>query len=251
MRAIFCAAILAVPCPAVVNAAGMASSANFLIVTPAQPSQEHGDKFAQLVLERAEQFRAQVAKEWLGDALPDGGIRTVVSIRFTNMENSGFTWAKDNPSSTFHNVYLSTSPSKASGAMLNHEIAHTVFATKYPHPNRLPPWVEEGIACRYDDATLIAVRQQEVRSWLRMGRVPRLAAILTVEGIDSFDATNYAAAESLVSFLVTRGDKVRVVRFANEAQRTGWDSALRTYYRIDSIQQLQADWQDWLQSSVQ
>jgi hypothetical protein len=246
MRTLLCVAILAAMLPSGVDAAGMASNANFIVLVPIKPSPENAEKYAKLVLERAQQFRDSISMEWLGSHLPDGDGRTRIAVEFTNKQNSGFTWAKDDPQRQFHTVYLNTSPTNAAGAVLNHEIAHTVLATKYPHPNRLPPWVEEGIASRYDDATLIAVRQQEVRSWFRMGRMPRLVALMNLESMSSFDDMNYAAAESLVSFLVTRGDKRRVVEFAEYGQRAGWDEALRVYYRIADVQQLQAEWQLWL-----
>jgi hypothetical protein len=250
MRAVYCAAILAVVFPPVASAAGLASNANFIVYVPAKPSPENAERYAKIVLERAQQFRDQVAQEWLGERLPEGGVRTIITIDFTNKENSGFTWAKDNPQRQFHNVYLNTSPAKAAGTMLNHEIAHTVLATKYPHPTRLSKWVEEGIASRYDDEVLRAVHRQEVRSWIRMGRIPPLNSLLNAPSIDALDDTQYAAAESLVEFLVTRGDKPRVVEFAEYGQRAGWDNALRTYYRITDVQQLQAEWQQWLLNGI-
>jgi hypothetical protein len=249
MRSVFCAVILAALCPAVVNAAGLASNANFIAYVPLKPSPEKAGQYAKLIVERAQLFRDEVAREWLGETLPDGGTRTIITVGFTNKENSGFTWAKDDPQKRFHSVYLNTSPAKAAGTILNHEIAHTVFATKYPHPNRLPSWVEEGIASRYDDPALIAVRQQEVRSWMRVGRIPRLVSLLNAPGIESFDDTHYAAAESLVSFLATRGDKLAIVKFAEDGQRVGWDCALQAHYRIAGVQQLQSDWQAWLRDS--
>jgi hypothetical protein len=249
MRISIYAAILAATVPAIVEAAGVASNANFIVLITAKPSQEAAERFAQLVIERAERFRAEVAKEWLGEELSDGGIRTIISVNLSVSGNSGLTWAKDDPARKFHNVYLTTNPQKASGSILNHEIAHTVFATRFPHPRRLPPWAEEGIASRYDDESVIAVRRQEVKSWLRQGRVPRLAVILSAEAFDSFDDTQYAAAESLVSFLTTLGDKPTVVRFAEDGQKFGWNTAIRTHYRMSDLQQLQSEWQDWLRHS--
>lgn len=251
MRFLFSAAILAAMFPSVVNGAGLAQTKNFTVVTPAKPSQDAGDRFANLVAERAEKFRAEFAREWLGETLPDGGVRTIISVNFSNVENSGLTSAKNRPSQKFHNVYLRTSAEKASGTMLHHEIAHTVLATRFPHPNRLDTWVEEGIASRYDDAYLIEVRQQEVRSWIRMGRVPQLVSLLNSQKIHSFDDTHYAAAESLVQFLITRGDKQTLLRFAAMGQRDGWDDSLFAHYGIAGVRQLQTEWESWLRGSVQ
>lgn len=250
MRLILLAVILTALSPAVARTAGLASGQNFSVLTPAVPSQDEGDKYARLVLDRAETFRAQFATEWLGEQLPRGEGRTVISVRFSNDENSGMTLAKDGPTHKFHNVFLASTAENAAGSMLRHEIAHTVLATRYPQPNRLPPWCEEGIATRYDNDRLLSIRQQEVRSWIRTSRVPTLAALLETDSIKSFDDTGYAAAESLVAYLLTKGDKQTLLRFADEGKRSGWDVSLRTHYRIDGLARLQRDWHDWLADSV-
>jgi hypothetical protein len=246
MRFFLCAAIFVALFPVVANAAGLASGDNFSIFTPAKPSQEAGDRYANLVLERAEAFRAEFAKEWLGEELPAGEGRTLISIDFSVNENTGLTLAKDHPDRRFHRMFLASTAENAAGSILRHEIVHTVLATRYPHPNRLPSWVEEGIACRYDNQRLIAVRQQEVRAWTRMGRIPSLAVLFDNTGIRSTDDTGYAAAESLVAFLLTRGDKQTLLRFAEDIERLGWHESLRTHYAINGQAQLQRDWQAWL-----
>jgi hypothetical protein len=250
MRLTLSTAILVLLYPAVVDAAGLASGKNFSVLTPAKPSQEAGDQYAQLVLHRAETFREQFAREWLGGELPSGEVRTVISVRFSEFENSGMTLAKDHPAHKFHNIFLASTPDNAAGGMLCHEIVHTVLATRYPHPNRLPPWAEEGIASRYDNEYLRGVRQQEVRSWARTNQFPRLVDLLTADDIASIDDTGYAAAESLVAYLLTRGDKQDLLRFADEGQRSGWDNALPTIYGIDGLGQLQREWQAWLAGTV-
>jgi hypothetical protein len=233
-----------------VDAAGLASGKNFSVLTPAKPSQAEGDNYAKLVLNRAETFREQFAREWLGEELPSGEGRTVISVRFSQFENSGMTLAKDHPTQRFHNIFLASTPDNAAGGMLCHEIVHAVLATRYPHPNRLPPWAEEGIASRYDNERLRDVRQQEVRHWVRTNQFPRLAALFSADDIASIDDTAYAAAESLVAYLLTRGDKQTLLRFADEGQRAGWDTALHTIYGFEGPGQLQREWQAWLADTV-
>jgi hypothetical protein len=250
MRYSICAAILVALVPVVGKAAGMASGKNFSVLTPATPTQQAGDAYAQLVLERAEKFRAEFARQWLGEELAAGEGRTLISIDFSTTENSGLTLAKDHPARRFHRVFLASTADNAAGSLLRHEIVHTVLATRYPHPNRLPTWVEEGIASRYDSARLIAVRQQEIRNWIRTGRVPSLAGLFNESKISSSDDTAYATAESLVAYFLTRGDKGTLLQFAADGQRYGWDESLRTHYQIASVSRLQRDWQVWITQSA-
>lgn len=250
MTAFRLALLMAILFQSTAFSAGLAQNENFIVLTPAKPSQEAGKKYAQLVLKNAAEFRSAFAQEWLGGELSEGAGKTIISVQFSEIKSSGRTWAKDAPGRQFHNVFLHTSAERAAGTMLCHEVAHTVLATRYPHPNRLPPWAEEGIASRYDDDSLIAVREQTVATWLRTGSIPMLAGLLEAPSIASYDDNYYAAAESLVNFLLTRGDKATVLRFAADGQRYGWHYAVKTHYALGSVGELQSEWQNWLVDSA-
>jgi hypothetical protein len=250
MRYYLYAAILAALFPAVVDANGYAYSDNFIVHTPDYQSQAADIKFAELVLRQAESFRREFAREWLGSELPSGAGETVITVAISDSEDRGLTWAKDHPDRKLHSIYLKTSQQKAAGSTLHHEIAHTVLATQFPHPNRLPSWVEEGIASHYDDEARRAARNQHIRFWLRTGQPPRLVQIMEIADLRSFDETSYAAATSLVSFLLTKGNEQKLLRFAVDGQRHGWPSALQLHYRINGYSDLQTQWQVWLARNV-
>ncbi len=73
-----------------------------------------------------------------------------------------------------------------------------------------------------------------------------MALLLETPDLKSLDETSYAAATSLVSYLLTQGDEQEVVCFAEDGQQAGWDAALRSHYGIQSCRDLQASWQAWL-----
>ncbi len=156
--------------PSLSYAIGYASNDNFLVYSPAMNSAETEQRYADTVLEEASRFRKEFALTWLGEELPQGAGRSVIYIDFSAVEDRGLTWAKDHPDRLLHNVYLTTSPERAVGSTLHHEIVHTVLATRYPHPHRLPPWAEEGIATRFDDDVRQANRQQKFIFWAQSGR---------------------------------------------------------------------------------
>jgi hypothetical protein len=222
MRLIRTAALLSALVASSGFAAGFSSSANFVVFTPSTAGKEAGQRFAERVLERAEEFRAQVAHEWFGEALPAGGGRTVVNVELSDREDSGITWAMDHPARRFHNIYLTTSTEHALGATLHHEIAHAVLATRYPHPHRLPVWLEEGIASRYDDPATLAARLQIIRSWGQLARAPQLRRVLAAQKMTAHGA---------------------------DGRSLGWDAALRAHYRIAGVDRLQAGWEAWVQNA--
>jgi hypothetical protein len=246
MRVALSAAVLAAIFASCSHAAGVARNDNFSVYVPDTSTPGQAQRFAERLLERADAYRAEIAKEWLGEELPAGAGRATIYVEFSSVEDLGLTWAKDRPERHSHTIWLHTSPRSAIGETLKHEVAHAVFATKYPHPQRLPSWIEEGIASRYDNEIRKDARDQLARFWVRTGRAVRLEQALVSSDLHSSDEYSYAAATSLVSFLLSRGDAQSVVRFAEDGQRGGWAAALRAHYQIESLDDLQTQWEAWL-----
>ena len=233
-----------------VGAAGFAISDNFTVLTPAYPTQQDAEAYAREVLQSAETWRREIAKEWLGEELPPSVGQTTVNVSFSEQQDAGLTWAKDDPRRSYHTLYLTTTPDRAVGSTLAHEMVHVVLATRYPPPKRLAAWLEEGIASSYDDEARQATRER-LLSWIaKTGNWPDVAALLNSPNITSRDKTSYATASSLTEFLLTRGDKRSLLEFGQYAHKAGWDAALRKYYRIASTSDLQRSWQQWVQQSA-
>lgn len=145
----------------VAHASGYSRSANFIVHAPDQETSD-------AVCQNAERYRAEVARDWFGKELPDGAGRSVISVSFERGRISdGWTWAIDHPQRTLHNVWLATPDKTAiAGALLKHEVCHTVFATFHNAP-RVPAKLEERIASTYNaDKPEPAGRlKSELRRW--------------------------------------------------------------------------------------
>lgn len=226
-------------------AAGFAHNENFTVFTPAEPSQEEGQALAQKVLLAAEQYRREIALNVLQEELPPSVGRTIINISFSEGKDSGLTWAMDHADRRYHNVYLTTSPQLALGNTLAHEIVHVVLATRFSHPRRLPPWVEEGIAGQYDDSDRVATRERIVRWFTNSGNWPRLAVVLDSASIDASDQATYATATSITNYLLSKADTDTLLQFARSGQESGWDAAVKQYYGIATVSELQTAWQKW------
>jgi hypothetical protein len=232
-----------------VDAAGFAMSDNFTIFTPAYPTQQDAEAYAHEVLQSAETWRSEIAKQWLGEELPPGVGQTTVNVSFSEEQDSGLTWAKDNPRRKYHTLYLTTTPDRALGSTLAHEMVHVVLATRFPHPQRLAAWIEEGIASSYDDGPRQATRQRILAWIVKTENWPDVAELLISPNMASRDKTAYATASSLTAFLLSRGDKLTLLEFGQYANKAGWDAALSKYYRIRSTADLQRSWQQWVHQS--
>lgn len=231
------------------DAAGFAMSDNFTILTPACPTQQDATAYAREVLESAEAWRSEIARHWLGEELPPGAGRTTVNVSFSDKQDTGLTWATDHPQRRDHTLYLTTTPDRALGTTLAHEMVHVVLATRFPSPRRLAAWLEEGIASSYDDGARQAARKQSL-SWIaRTGNWPDVEALLNSPNLNARDATAYATASSITEFLLTRGDRHTLLEFGQYAGERGWDAALARYYRIPSTADLERSWQQWVRQS--
>ena len=231
--------------PPVARAAGFVHNANFTVLTEAGVSPEASQSFAAAVLARAEQYRREIAREWLGEELPAGIGTTTINVRFSDSTDSGLTWAVDHPQRRYHSIYLETSPDRALGETLAHEVAHAVLATQFPHPKRLPAWLEEGIASRYDAAYRRHERESALAWMARNGNWPRLEPVLNAENIPAEETRSYAAAVSLTEMLLERGGKQKLLAFGKQAAEVGCRRALAEHYGIADIDQLQTAWQAW------
>jgi hypothetical protein len=228
--------------------AGFAHNTNFTVFTQAMLSVEASQAFAESVRSKAEQYRREIAGEWFGEELPPGVGRTTINVTFAAFDDAGLTWVIDHPERKLHTIYLSTSPEESLGGTLAHEIAHVVLATRYPHPHRLPAWLEEGIACRYDGPERKRIRSELIRWFDRTGNWPRLDGVLSAEHILAEEKPAYAAAASLIELLLARGDRTKLLAFGQDASRVGWTKALAQHYGIRDGDELQRRWQDWAKS---
>lgn len=228
---------------------GFAKSENFTVLTPKQGNAQEANEYAAEVLENAERLRDKIARHWLGQELPPRQGRTVVTVSFEPERDAGLTWAMDNPNRNYHALYLATSPELALGSTLTHEMVHVVLATRFPHPNRLPAWLEEGIASHYDDGERKQQRREQLDAFTRTRQWPRIGRVLTAENISASDTEAYTVAASLTALLLSRdGDPQTLFAFGQYGKKHGWDAALNKYYRIRTVDQLQTIWQYALSS---
>lgn len=226
--------------------AGFSHNENFVVFTPSQVDRDAAEAYAEQVIGRAERYRKEIAEEWLGRALPPSVGRTIITVRFSDQQDRGRTWAKEDLRSRFHNIDLITSRDLATGETLKHEVAHVVLSTQYAGDARLAPWAEEGIASRYDDSERVAIRSQIVHWFAETGNWPDIESVMRAELIPSMDRSSYAVAATLADFLIERRDKESFLRFAETARSRGWNESLDTFYGIRNIDQLQLLWQAWI-----
>ncbi len=220
------------------RSADMAIGTNFTVLAPSQA-------LADAVANRAEAFRKQSALEWLGKELPDRKGRSLITVDITSEKDEGLTWPIDSPERTLHQIWLTTSTERALGTTLHHEVIHTVLDSHF-YPESLPAWASEGIASQADDNGRKENQRQILVRWWQTGHWPGLRSLFEAAGIGHDNLGRYAAASSVTEFLVARGGKTRVVEFAGNGPKRGWDQAASDYYGVHDMAELQTAWQNWV-----
>jgi len=229
--------LLAVLTPGAARSADMSIGTNFTVLAPNQG-------LADAVAKQAEVYRKQSALEWLGKELPDRLGRSLITVEIAAQKDEGLTWPIDCAERKFHQVWLTTSAQRALGTTLHHEIVHTVLDS-HLYPESLPAWASEGIASQADDAGRKENQRSILVRWSKTGQWPTLRSLFEASRIEHDNLNGYAAASSITAFLAQRGGKTRVVDFASNGRKRGWDQAASDYYGVRDLAELQTAWQDW------
>ncbi len=218
---------------------GIAGGKNFTVIAP------RGDHLADKILARAEELRRAIALEWLGEELPDGKGRTHITVELSKDKDEGLTWlcGQGRAVRGDHRMWLTTTPERAVGSTLEHEVTHVVLAVRFPQG--MPAWANEGIASLADDEARQRIRGDLRAEWARSGQWPSLEKVLYQRKLDPSDQSGYAASVSLTEYLLTKGDRRAVIAFVELAATDGWDAALGKSYGISGIAELQRQWQAW------
>jgi hypothetical protein len=222
--------------------ADMSVGKNFTVLAPDRA-------LATAVLQQAEVYRSQAARDWLAERLPDRLGRSMITVDISSQEDEGFTWPIDSPERTLHQIWLTTSVERAVGTTLQHEVIHTVLDTHF-FPETIPAWASEGIASQADDAGRKDDQRLMLARWVRTNRWPNLRSLFQYRRLEHNDLTAYVAASSIVEFLVEQGGKPRVVEFASAGAKQGWDAAARKLYAARDVSALQVAWQTWVIKKV-
>lgn len=124
--------------------------------------------------------------------------------------------------------------------LVPHETTHISLAGRFG-PRPLPRWADEGLALLAEPEEIHHAYRHKVYAAAPRGQLIPLAQLLTREDYSpQLDLqVFYGQSLLLVEYLLERGGKWSFVHFITEAHRLGWEPALRRYYQVDSLSQLE------------
>lgn len=229
--------------------AGSAESTNFHVTAP-------NDQVAQQVAQYAEKWRKQKALEWLGKEMPNWGQKCPIRVTLTpggrgSSGGGATTFAFDNGSILEQNMHIEGDLEQLLYSVLPHEVTHTVFA--YHFRDKVPRWADEGGSVLSENDLERSRHDDLVRRSLAGGKAFRLRYLFDLENYprDGQDVmTLYAQGYAITRYLVEQKSKPAFLNFMAEAKRFGWDQALRTHYGMQSVEELEKVWLEWMKRGM-
>ena len=215
-------------------------SKNFLI-TATSP------QLAAEVCQAAEQYRQQMAQEWLGHTLPDWPQPCPIRVHEGEHLGAGgvtsFVFSNGQPGQW--QMTIQGSRERILDSVLPHEITHTVFATHFGRP--LPRWADEGACTTVEHASERAKQDQFLIRFLKTGRGLPFNRMYHLKDYPHDILPLYSQGYSLSRFLIAQGGKQQFIRYLGTGMRSkNWNEATRLHYGYQDLSQLQLTWVDWV-----
>ena len=224
---------------AVAAAAGH-RTANFIVEAPTPA-------LARRIGDAAEQYRHDLAVEWLGQPLPRWSRPCPISAQVAPQLGAGgaTSFVFDNGEVFNWTMTIQGSEERILDSVLPHEITHTIFATHFRQP--LPRWADEG-ACTTVEHPVERARQHRLLvEFLSTGRGIAFPEMFAMREYPADVLPLYSQGYSLARFLIERGGRHKYVAFVGDGLATeNWPVALASHYGVGDLAQLQHVWLEWV-----
>jgi len=214
---------------------------NFIVTAPSRTlAKEIGDA--------AEQYRRDLAYEWLGEALPRWSQPCPISAEVGRMGAGGATSFMFERGVPFGwRMSVQGSRERILDSVLPHEVTHTIFATHFGRP--LPRWADEG-ACTTVEHDSERDRQEDMLIQFLKSNPPRSIPFNKMYRMTEYPhdiLPLYAQGHSVARFLLQHGGKRKFVDYVGIGmQSEDWDGVTREFYGYRDLSELQLDWIDWV-----
>ncbi|RLS34263.1 MAG: hypothetical protein DWH79_04935 [Planctomycetota bacterium] len=215
-------------------------TANFIIEAPT-------DALARRIGSAAEQYRHDLAVEWLGGPLPRWSRPCPIQAQVAPQLGAGgaTSFVFDSGEVFGWTMTIQGSEERIIDSVLPHEITHTIFASHYRRP--LPRWADEG-ACTTVEHPVERARQHRLLiEHLTTGRGIAFPEMFAMREYPADVLPLYSQGYSLARYLIERGGRRRYVAFVGDGLTSDdWTGALNRHYRMPGPAQLQQVWLDWV-----
>lgn len=198
-------------------------------------------QIAQQVGQWAEHYRKEKAKLWIGQEMPSWPQPCPLIVQVSMEGPSGATSFNFGPSGVMSQKMEIQGPlDRLIASVLPHEVTHTVFAYYFKTP--VPRWADEGGSVLSEDDLERDRHDKLVRQILNSNRQFPLRRLFSLRDYPREVMNLYAQGFSVSDYLVKRSDRQTFLRFVAHGMQAGWDSAAQSFYRFQSVEELEQAW---------
>ena len=213
---------------------------NFVVTAPTA-------EFAQRVAQSAENFRRDLAVEWLGEELPPWGDPCPITVHVGPQLGAGgatsFTFIGGRP--TGWTMTIQGSAERILDSVLPHEVTHTVFATHFGRP--LPRWADEGACTTVEHVSERDKQHKLLYEFLTTGRGIAFNQMFAMREYPPDVLPLYSQGYSLARFLIAQGGQRKFIEYVGDGMKwNNWTRATQQYYGFTSLSDLQTTWVGWV-----
>lgn len=233
----------ALVCAAALLSLGASYRTKNFIVDAATP------ELAREVCEAAENFRHDLAVEWLTRPLPDW--RDPCPIRVTVGEKMGAGGATsfmfDNGRPFGWTMSVQGSRERVLDSVLPHEVTHAIFATHFGRP--LPRWADEGACTTVEHVSERKKQEENLKVFLTTNRGIAFNQMFAMTEYPQDVLPLYSQGYSLARFLIAQGGKPKFVNYVGDGMKMkNWGAATKKHYGYTNLSELQLTWVEWVRS---
>jgi hypothetical protein len=207
--------------------------------------------FAQQMSQAAEQYRRELAKSWLGEAMPNWYQPCVLTVQAApHLGAGGATTFQFQDGEVFGwRMSIQGSRERLLDSVLPHEITHMIFASHFRQP--LPRWADEGGATSVECAVERNKYRQMLMTFLQSGRGIAFNRMFAMMEYPPDYMALYAQGYSLAEFLIQSGGRQKYVKFLDDAIKSDdWSGAVARSYSVKDLGLLQNTWLTWVKQGA-
>ena len=213
---------------------------NFVVTAQTKP-------LADEICRAAEQFRKDLAIEWLGRELPRWSKPCPIVARVNPELGAGgvtsFMFDRRRPFGW--QMSVQGSRERVLDSVIPHEVTHTIFATHFGQP--LPRWADEGACTAVEHISERSRHQKFLLRFLTNGQGIAFNRMFAMREYPPNMLPLYSQGYSVARYLIEMGGKQRFVAYIGEGLQTNnWTAATRNHYDVASLGDLQGDWLSWV-----
>jgi len=204
-------------------------------------------QLAQEIGQAAEQYRKELAIEWLGKEMPPWTRRCPITAQVSPQLGAGgaTSFYFDRGEVFGWKMNIQGSRVRILDSVLPHEVTHTIFASHFRQP--LPRWADEGACTTVEHESEKAKQHTLLIRFLKSERGIPFSRMFAMKDYPSNVMPLYSQGYSVARYLIQQGGRRKFLDFVADGLRDeNWPRAVRKFYGHESLLALQNQWVDWV-----